>query len=101
MKQFMTWLLGIVSLGFLGATARYVNDLGKKKQDFSIKRWLIDVFLGVFVAVITGFICEYLNAPNMLTYATVAVSAIASKEILDNVPQAFIKVMNKLSDKIK
>ena len=91
-RDFYIWLLSLGGFGVLGATARYLHDLGRRDEHFSFQRWLIASFVGGTVAIFAGLAARHFEFGDYLTFAIVGASAIAGKEVIEALPRIMVAV---------
>ena len=89
------WLFTLVIFGWLGSTARYLNDLGRQNLQFSFVGWCTTSTVGAVIAVLAGFACKHFQLSDELTYVTVGVAAISAKELIETLPNFLVKILNR------
>ena len=98
MKNLLLWVAAVSFFGMIGSTARYLYELGRRNDSFSFRKWLVATFIGATIAVITGLVCKHFMLSDELLYAFVGIAAISSKEMIQIVPDLFMKAVKKRCD---
>ena len=92
MKETVIWLLLVAVVGIVGASARYIHELGKTGKGFKFAAWAMNAFVGVAIAMVVGLLAKELELSITLTSALVAMAAISSKELMDALPEIAVKI---------
>jgi len=73
--SFITYLWVLV-LSMWGGTAHTIRKIrnGELKR-FSLSEWIGDMVISGFIGVMTFYLCEYANFPQLLTAALVGITA--------------------------
>ena len=100
-KDVVLWVLTLGFFGGLGASARYINNLGREDSKFSFIRWLAEAFVGGVVAVFAGLLSKHTGMSEVMIYGVAGVVAISAKEIIHTLPEIIVGIIKKLASKIK
>jgi hypothetical protein len=88
-------LTPVTFIGGLGATARYIHEIGKSDGTFRFKFYLISVLTGVIVSLMCGLLAEAFEVKNELLFAICGLAGIGAKELIEYLPNILIKILDK------